>query len=126
MNKGNIWIRIYKILVILSFAIILFAGFFLMIDDPLLIFPVALVAGLDLVLGMLIASFFENVQVIREKLEGTNYTPNREKNTNVIGASLSSVCPECGGTFYYTKGMVETSCPWCFKKVYIIPNEQNK
>ena len=132
--KSNIWIKWYKVLVYISVVAILLVGLAIGVDEAynfgeLLIYviPFVLLAGLDLVVGMLLASFFENVQVIREKLEGSDATTQyKEKNTNTIGASLSSTCPECGGTIFYTKGTVETSCPWCFKKVYIIPNEQNK
>lgn len=80
MESKNVWIKWYKILIYISVAIILFWGFGSGVDaadsyrgdfgDFLAYFvPAALVAALDLVLGMLIATFFENVQVIRDKLE---------------------------------------------------------
>lgn len=80
MQSNNIWIKWYKRLIYISVAIILFAGLGMGIDaadsrygdfgDFLTYFvPAALIAALDLVMGMLIATFFENVQVIRDKLE---------------------------------------------------------
>lgn len=78
MKKGNIWISIYKILVVLSFVGILFAGIMVACDaydffEFILMFAAfALLGGFDLAVGMLIASFFENVQIIREKIEQMN------------------------------------------------------
>lgn len=75
MESKNVWIKWYKILVYISVGVILFFGLGFALDayyfsEALAIFiPAALVAALDLVLGMLIATFFENVQVIRDKLE---------------------------------------------------------
>ena len=74
--KSNIWITWYKVFIYISVAIILILGFAFAIDEAydlgellMYVIPFFLAAGLDLVVGMLIATFFENVQVIRDKVE---------------------------------------------------------
>ena len=80
MKNENVWIKWYKIIVKLSVAAIILLGFILGVDaaesrygdflDFLLYFvPAVFIAAFDLVMGMLIASFFENIQAIRDKLE---------------------------------------------------------
>lgn len=73
--KSNIWIKWYKRLIYISVGIILFIGLGFALDaydfeEFLAIFiPALAVAGLDLVFGMVLATFFENVQFIRDKIE---------------------------------------------------------
>ena len=80
MENKNVWIKRYKILIYLSVIAILLAGFVMGANaadsyrgdfgDFLKYFaPAVFAAAVDLVLGMLIATFFENVQIIRDKLE---------------------------------------------------------
>lgn len=83
-EKNPIWIKVYKILVIVSAVAILIAGFIWAKEEAtwysygshfefgefLMYFAIAAaIAALDYVSGMLVANFLSNVQAIREKLE---------------------------------------------------------
>lgn len=81
-EKNPIWIKVYKILVIVSAIAILIVGFILGVgeatsyiygahfDEFLKYFGIAVVlAAWDYVSGMLVSNFLSNVQAIREKLE---------------------------------------------------------
>ena len=83
-EKNPIWIKVYKILVIVSAVVILIAGFIWAKEEAtwyrygshfdsaefLIYFAIAVaIAVVDYVSGMLVANFLSNVQTIREKLE---------------------------------------------------------
>ena len=85
-EKNPIWIKVYKILVIVSAVVILIAGFIWAKEEAtwygsyygehfdflefLIYFAIVVViAAVGYVSGMLVANFLSNVQTIREKLE---------------------------------------------------------
>ena len=83
-EKSAKWIKIYKIFVIVSFFVLLLGGVLLGILDVTCVVDIMYDDGIDLVIwtlsgvitaflelvcGMLILNFLNNVQIIREKIE---------------------------------------------------------
>ena len=83
-EKSTKWIKLYKMFIIVSFWVLLLGGVLLGILDCACVIDVIYEDGIDVVVwslagatiafwellcGMLILSFLNNVQIIREKIE---------------------------------------------------------
>lgn len=70
-EKDSVWIKVYKFLVIASAFIILIGGLYWawFIAEGFLAVVFIVLAFFELVSGMLVINFLNNVQIIREKLE---------------------------------------------------------
>ena len=145
MKSTYKWINLYKVIIKLSAAIILLVGLIISCEiayDPIecimYLISFVLLAGLDFVFGMLTASFFENVQVIREKLEvmcgespvthKDNHTEQTEKEKTVPSTSPTATkdiefvkitCPKCNSKINIPSGKSKWFCPLCSQDIDI-------
>ena len=85
-ETSPVWIKIYKILVIILFCVIVLFGFLTLFNSKAgdfrvyIFFGCAMSAFLELVLNMLILNFLKNVQIIREEICYLNDKTNDNEN----------------------------------------------
>ena len=117
MKNENIWIKCYKVLIYVSAFCLLFFGLVKSLDKEnfeLAIITI-MVASMYFILGMVLTTFFENVESIRQNLEHIDtILIQSEDNTDYF----PTICSHCKHTIYVPDGTRHITCPLCDRETY--------